>query len=77
MPGRAYPVTIELYPTSLVFAKGHKIRLDISSSNFPRFDVNPNSYEPEGLWRTMRKATNTVFCEAARPSHLRLPVIAT
>ena len=44
--GEVYPFTIEMYPTSLVFKKGHRIRLDISSSNFPRFDVNPNTGEP-------------------------------
>jgi uncharacterized protein len=38
-PGEVYELTIEMYPTSLVFRKGHRIRLDVSSSNFPRFDV--------------------------------------
>ena len=47
-PGEVVPVSIELYPTSNVFAAGHRIRLDISSSNFPRFDVNPNTGEPLG-----------------------------
>jgi predicted acyl esterase len=45
-PGKIYAFTIEMYPASLVFARGHRIRLDISSSNFPRFDVNPNTGEP-------------------------------
>ena len=45
-PGEPQEFTIELYPTSLVFRRGHRIRLDISSSNFPRFDVNPNTGEP-------------------------------
>src|SRR5262249_21438199 len=40
--GQPYEFTIEMYPTSLVFQRGHRIRVDISSSNFPRFDVNPN-----------------------------------
>src|SRR5437016_3166919 len=44
-PSEIYLFTIEMYPTSLVFQKGHRIRLDISSSNFPRFDVNPNTGE--------------------------------
>src|SRR4029077_16377373 len=45
-PGEVYEVTLNLYPTSNVFKKGHRIRVDISSSNFPRFDVNPNTGEP-------------------------------
>ena len=51
-PGEIYPFTIEMYPTSLVFQKGHRIRLDISSSNFPRFDVNPNTGEAQLLRST-------------------------
>ena len=42
-PGKVYEFVFELYPTSNVFKKGHRIRLDISSSNWPRFDVNPNT----------------------------------
>jgi predicted acyl esterase len=45
-PGQPYEFTIEMYLTSLVFKRGHRIRLDISSSNFPRFDINPNTGEP-------------------------------
>ncbi len=45
-PGDIYPFAIEMYPTSVVFQKGHRIRVDISSSNFPRFDVNSNTGEP-------------------------------
>jgi len=73
--GRAYPVTIELYPTSLVFAKGHHIRLDVSSSNFPRFDVNPNTGEPLNDNRRALVAENAVFHDAERPSHIVLPVV--
>ena len=42
-PGEVVPVTITLYPTANVFKKGHRIRVDVSSSNYPRFDVNPNT----------------------------------
>src|SRR5262249_6287425 len=45
-PDRPYAFAIELYPTALVFAPGHRVRLDISSSSFPRYDVNPNTGEP-------------------------------
>lgn len=72
--GGIYPVTIELYPTSLVFKKGHRIRLDISSSNFPRFDVNPNTNELLGQNRRWAIAENAVYHDAQRPSHIILPV---
>ncbi len=74
-PGEPYEFTIELYPTSLLFQKGHRIRLDISSSNFPRFDVNPNTGEPLQQHRGERVATNTIYLDAAHPSHIILPII--
>lgn len=74
-PGEAVQVAITLYPTSNLFAPGHRIRLDISSSNFPRFDVNPNTGEPIGRDRRRVVADNTVFHERARPSRVVLPVI--
>jgi hypothetical protein len=75
VPGKPYEFTIEMYPTSLVFKKGHRIRLDISSSNFPRFDVNPNTGEPLNGNRRWKIAENTVYLDAARPSRIVLPVI--
>ncbi len=74
-PGQVYPFTIELYPTSLVFQKGHRIRLDVSSSNFPRFDVNPNTGEPLNDNRRWATADNAVFHDPAHPSHIVLPVV--
>ena len=76
-PNRIYPVAIRLYPTSNVFKKGHRIRLDISSSNFPRFDVNPNTGEPLGQHRRMIVATNTIYHDVAHPSHVTLPTVPT
>lgn len=75
-PGAVYAVTIELFPTSNLFLRGHRLRLDIASSNFPHFDVNPNSGEPEGAAEHPRIARNRVFVDADRPSHIVLPVIA-
>ena len=75
IPDEVCAITIELFPVSNLFCRGHRLRLDISSSNFPHFDVNPNSGEPEGEWRQPRIARNRVFVEAARPSHILLPVI--
>jgi putative CocE/NonD family hydrolase len=73
--GEVYQITIEPFATANLFKAGHRIRLDISSSNFPRFDVNPNTGEPEGRARRRRIATNTVFADRARPSHVVLPVV--
>jgi uncharacterized protein len=75
VPGEVYAITIQLFPTANLFCRGHRLRLDISSSNFPHFDVNPNSGEPEGSWQRPRTARNRVFAEANRPSHILLPVI--
>ncbi len=69
------PPTIRLYPTSKVFKKGHRIRVDISSSNFPRFDVNPNTGEPLNDNRRIETAVNTIHHDAAHPSHLALPLV--
>ncbi len=74
--GEVFKVLIEPFATANRFAKGHRIRLDISSSNFPKYDVNPNSFAPEGRGRTTRIARNSVFCDAARPSSIRLPIIS-
>jgi predicted acyl esterase len=74
-PGMIYKFTIQPYPTGNLFKKRHKIRLDISSSNWPRFDINPNTGEPLGLNTRSEKATNTVYHEAAHPSHIILPII--
>lgn len=74
-PGRVYEFTIDMYPTSLVFKKGHRIRLDVSSSNFPRFDVNPNTGEPLNRNRRWSVATNSIYHDPQHPSHIELPVI--
>ena len=74
-PGEVYPFTFELYPTSNVFKAGHRIRLDVSSSNFPRFDVNPNTGGPMGNDRRVEVAHQTIYHDADRPSHVVLPVI--
>jgi putative CocE/NonD family hydrolase len=74
-PGTVYPITITLYPTANVFKKGHRIRVDISSSNFPRFDVNPNTGDPLGTHRRMVPADNTLYHDARHPSQVVLPVV--
>ena len=74
-PGLVYAIRITLFPCSNWFAAGHRLRLDIASSNFPHFDVNFNTGEPEGLSTYARIATNTIFVDQARPSHVVLPII--
>jgi putative CocE/NonD family hydrolase len=74
-PGVPVPVTIELPPTSNLFDVGHRIRVDISSSNWPRLDVNPNTGEPMGRHTHMVVAEQVVYADAERPSHIVVPVI--
>ncbi|MBU6366365.1 MAG: CocE/NonD family hydrolase [Gemmatimonadetes bacterium] len=75
VPGRVTRFTIEPFPTANVFKKGHRIRVDISSSNFPRFDVNPNTGAPSGPPREMVPARITIRHDAAHPSRLLLPIV--
>jgi len=74
-PGDVVEYRIKLRPTSNEFQPGHRIRLDISSSNFPRFDVNPNTGEPIGLNRRLQVVDNTVHHSAARGSYVLLPIV--
>ena len=74
-PEVVYEFTIDLFPTSNVFLKGHQIRVDISSSNFPRFDRNLNTGNKFGQDAEMRVARQQVFHDGARASHIILPVI--
>ncbi|MGH2461027.1 MAG: CocE/NonD family hydrolase [Chloroflexota bacterium] len=74
-PGEIYPVRIALPPTSNLFAAGHRIRFDVSSSNFPRFDVNPNTGEPVGRHTHRVIAHNAIYCDPAHPSHVVLPMV--
>ena len=73
--GAIYEIRIEPYATCNLFKAGHRIRLDISSSNFPRYDFNTNTGEPEGLARRKCVAVNTVYVDDARASHIVLPIV--
>ncbi len=75
VPGEVYPVTIALFPTANLFRRGHRLRLDLAGSNFPHFDVNPNSGEAEGSSEHPQIATSRIFVDRERPSQLVLPVI--
>jgi putative CocE/NonD family hydrolase len=72
VPGQPYKLLIRPFDTANVFKKGHRIRLDISSSNFPRFDVNPNTGEPLGSNRRQIEVDNAVYHDPQRPSMLTL-----
>jgi uncharacterized protein len=74
-PGKAYRIRVETFPTSNLFKRGHRIRLDVSSSNYPHFDLNLNTGAPESKGPEVRVATNTIFFDRARPSSVTLPII--
>ena len=75
-PGEIYPITIQLYPTANLFAAGHRLRLDLSSSNFPRLDVNGNTGENPAHSALKVTAENTVYHDRTRPSGVTLWVVA-
>jgi putative CocE/NonD family hydrolase len=75
VPGSVCEIVVEPYATANLFRAGHRIRVDISSSNFPRYDLNFNTGEPEGAARCKRIATNSVYLDRARASHIVLPVV--
>ncbi|WP_459887439.1 CocE/NonD family hydrolase [Halostagnicola bangensis] len=77
-PGTVYELDIDLWPTAHTFAEGHRIRLEVSSSNFPRFDRNPNTDIEEISKATeddVQRATQQVFHDEDRRSCLVLPVV--
>jgi hypothetical protein len=74
-PGQVYEYKIDLWSTSNVFLKGHRIRLEVSSSNFPRFDRNLNTGKSAGDSSDFVTATNTLLHDSEHPSALVLPVV--
>jgi putative CocE/NonD family hydrolase len=74
-PGEMYHVTVDLWATSNVFLAGHKLRLEVSSSNFPRFDRNLNTGEIQARGTRMIKTTNMIYHDKAHPSALIVPVV--
>jgi uncharacterized protein len=76
-PGRIYELHLDLWATANVFRAGHRLRLDISSSNFPRFDRNTNSggTQATDADRDIRQAVNRVYHDARHPSHVVLPIV--
>ncbi len=76
-PGQVYKFTIDLWSTSNVFLKGHRLRLEISSSNFPRFDRNMNTGQDTAVASKPVPATNTIYHDAEHPSTVILSIVAT
>jgi uncharacterized protein len=77
--GKAYPMayryTIDMVGTALVFQPGHRIRVDVTSSNFPQFDRNLNTGDPLGKGTQPRVAQQTIHHSAGKPSAIILPVV--
>jgi uncharacterized protein len=74
-PGEIYHISVDLWATSNVFLPGHKLRLEVSSSNFPRFDRNLNTGSEQARGVHMVKASNVIYHDKSRPSALVLPVL--
>jgi len=73
--GQVYEYAIDLWATSHVFKAGHQLRLEVSSSNFPRYDRNPNTGHDFGVNAELCAARQTIFHDNRYPSYLTLPVI--
>ena len=75
-PGKVYVIDVDMWSVSYEIPTGHRLRIEVSSSDFPRYDRNPNTDAPFGHSATVRKAQQTVHHDAARPSHVVLPVMS-
>lgn len=74
--GQVYTIKISLWNTSYVFDKGHRLRVAVSSSNYPRFNNNPNDYSSAAANHSGIVANNTVWAGGVHQSHLDLPVVS-
>ena len=74
VPGTPYLLEFELFPTSNIFKEGHRIRIDVSSSNWPRFDVNNNTGGKIGIDKSYIRAEQTVYHNQIMPSSIVLPI---
>ncbi|MGW4126094.1 CocE/NonD family hydrolase [Nocardia sp. NPDC004711] len=76
-PGEVYELDVELGPTANIFAVGHRLRIDVTSSSYPQYDVNPNTGRPMGDYTDIRVAHQTVFHDSTRPSRIIFWVLDT
>ncbi len=74
-PGRIYAYDIDCWNTSQLFKKGHRIRLEIASSGFPKYDRNPNTGAPLGQSSETKTADQTIYHDRDHPSHVILPIV--
>lgn len=74
--GQIYRLTMDMWSTALVFNKGHRIGVHISSSNSPKYEVHPNTFEPADSFDASPVATNSIHLSAEHPSSLVLPVVS-
>jgi putative CocE/NonD family hydrolase len=74
-PGETYEFEIDMRGTANVFRPGHRIRVDVTSSNFPQFDRNPNTGEDLGASERVRVARQTILHSGQYASHILLPVV--
>jgi len=73
-PGTVYPIEIDLWSTSIIFDRGHRLRVHVTSSSDPGYDPNPNTGEPLRTSERFEVVTNSVLMDRARPSHIVLPL---
>jgi hypothetical protein len=74
-PGTTYEYTIHVWPTSNLFKAGHQIRLEVSSSNFPMFDRNPNTGHAFAQDADLQVADQTIYHDVQHPSEITLPIV--
>jgi putative CocE/NonD family hydrolase len=74
-PNQVYQFQVDLWSTAQLFKAGHRLRIHVTSSDFPRYDRNLNTGGPFGTESRSAVARNTVFHDAMRPSHMVLPVL--
>ncbi|MBK8037997.1 MAG: hypothetical protein IPK22_12840 [Verrucomicrobiaceae bacterium] len=74
-PGQIEEVTVDCWSISQIFNAGHRIRVTIASSNYPRFDLNPGTGQPWSDNGEKVKQTNRIYCDAEHPSRLVVPVV--
>jgi len=74
-PGQIYEAKIDLWPTSVVINKGHRMRITITNSNYPRFDLNPGAGKVAHEAKKMIKQTNRIHCSNTYPSRIILPIV--
>lgn len=73
--GQIVEIPVECWPTSIVFNRGHRLRVTVTSSNMPRFDVNPGTGKPLSADGTKLKQVNRIYCDVTHPSCVVLPVV--